>query len=300
MNCWEIRAACAGGTEHAALHVRSAAWSGHVRVSVNSSPPRKSTFGRALASLATLALPPTCCLCGAWGGRDLRGAPLDLCDICRVLLPRNAIPCVRCAIPVERPGTLCAACARAAPVFDAAVAPYLYAYPAEHLVRGLKFAGQRLYGRVLGQLLAAACLMRNGPRPEVLVPVPLHAARYRQRGFNQAHEIARFAGCTLGIAVDPGILVRVAATREQSGLSLRERKINVRGAFALRRQPHAAHVALVDDVLTTGSTASEAARVLKSAGVGRVEVWAVARVTLAQRSTDVPDISDGLRIQDRH
>jgi ComF family protein len=221
---------------------------------------QKSTMSRLLAGFAGCVLPPTCCLCDSPGGRDLRGFPLDLCAICVEMLPSSPK-----ALRSEWQG------------LDTAFAPYLYGYPVDHLIRRLKFGGQRVYGRLLGQLLAAAIANRPGPRPQVLVPMPLHVTRRRQRGFNQAHDIARYVGCTLGLPLDMNLLARVNETREQSGLTLAERRVNVRGAFAALREPRATHVALIDDVLTTGCTAAEAARVLKVAGVERVEVWAAAR-----------------------
>lgn len=221
---------------------------------------QKSTITRLLAGVAACALPPTCCLCDAAGSRDLRGFPLDLCTICAQMLPTN-------------PNVL----SHAVNGVDVAAAPYLYRYPVHLLIRRLKFSGHRVYGRLLGQLLAAALAGRPARWPQALVPMPLHCARFRERGFNQAHDIARYAGCTLGLPLAANVLARVNATREQSGLSLVERRVNVRGAFAVVRAPRAAHVALVDDVFTTGSTAAEAARVLKAAGVQRVDLWAVAR-----------------------
>jgi ComF family protein len=240
-------------------------------VSVNSAFRHKSTFARLLASASRLALPPTCCLCDAPGSRDLRGAPLDLCDICRAGLPANPVA------------------GGSEPPFDLVLAPFLYAYPLDRMIRALKFRGERVYARVLGQLLAAARLQTGGPLPEALVPIPLHTARHRDRGFNQAEEIAKYAGSALGVPVDVGTLVRPVATREQSGLSLPERRANVRGAFALRRTSSRASVALVDDVLTTASTLTEAARVLAVAGMARIEAWTPARVVLVHRSSDAPD-----------
>jgi ComF family protein len=216
---------------------------------------------RLVAGLAACVLPPTCCLCDARGGRDLRGFPLDLCANCAEMLPSNTDLAFA---PL--------------PMVDRAVVPYSYGYPVHHLIRKLKFSGERLYGRLLGQLLAAAVAHAPEPRPQALVPMPLHASRLRERGFNQAHDIARYVGCTLGLPLEVNLLARISQTREQSGLSLAERRVNVRGAFAALREPRATHVALIDDVFTTGCTAAEAARVLKAAGVERVELWAVARV----------------------
>lgn len=189
---------------------------------------------------------------------------------------------------------LCAACRRGFPTSDSsrfdrptqfslAVVPFRYAYPVDHFVRALKFRGDRLYARVLAALLADAISHARSNHdllPEVIVPVPLHPSRYRERGFNQAHEIARYLAALLRLRVDAKCLVRVLPTREQSGLSLVERTQNVRGAFALARPPSARRIALVDDVLTTGSTASEAARVLMEGGASELELWAAACVSL--------------------
>ena len=134
-------------------------------------------FRSTIARLAAALLPPTCCLCDAAGLRDLRGFPLDLCAICRELLPSARQPLTSGGDPPTS-------------VF----APYLYRYPVHHLIRRLKFSGERSYGRLLGQLLAAAVADHGLPLPQAIVPMPLHPSRLRQRGFNQAHDIARYVG----------------------------------------------------------------------------------------------------------
>ena len=110
--------------------------------------------------------------------------------------------------------------------------------------------------------------------------MPLHITRLRERGINQAHEIARYPPSRLRIPVGTQYVRRRVPTLEQSGLSLAQRRENVRGAFEVVRPIQARRVALVDDVLTTGSTALAAAQALIDAGVHRVEIWAIARVTL--------------------
>jgi len=157
---------------------------------------------------------------------------------------------------------------------------YRYEYPVDHFIRALKFRGERVYARVLGTLLAHARADLGGELPGVVIPVPLHSERYRRRGFNQAEEIARFAARRLGLEVDSRCLRRRIATREQSGLTVAERRRNVRGAFELRHVPRATRVALVDDVVTTGSTAMAAARTLQNAGISEIELWAAARVEI--------------------
>jgi ComF family protein len=155
--------------------------------------------------------------------------------------------------------------------------------PADELVRRLKYAGVIANARVLGELLAHAVRQHGGELPKLLVPVPLHEARLRERGFNQALAIARYAGRSLSIAYARHLVRRVRDTPSQTSLGLEDRHRNVRGAFAVAskrasaRLRTAAHVAVVDDVTTTGSTLEEMKCLLLNAGVRRVELWAVAR-----------------------
>jgi len=237
---------------------------GGTSMPVNPKTGLKSTIAKALLDrVAESLLPATCCLCGGGG----ETANLDLCAGCRKLLPLNA---------PERD---------AFPSFTATVVrvvvPFHYAYPVNFLIRALKFRGERAHARVLGLLLADSLRSLRCALPDLIVPIPLHPQRYRERGFNQAHEIARYTGASLCIPVDTRHLVRRSPTREQSALSLAERRRNVRGAFEVARPFTAMRVALIDDVLTTGSTALAAARAVLAAGVSEVEVWAVARVLLS-------------------
>lgn len=231
--------------------------------------------------LAATLLPPTCTLCGA---QDLSG-PADLCGHCAEALPRLRNACLRCALPSGaflEAGTasLCPRCRRRPPEFDTALVPFEYAWPVDRLVRGLKFHGRRPFARVLGMELAAARQALGPPWPECVVPLPLHPRRFRERGFNQAEEIARYAARTLGLPLGARVLERALPTREQTGLSAAERRRNVRHAFRVRRPLSGQRVALIDDVLTTGSTAMEAARALKAGGACTVELWAAARTVL--------------------
>lgn len=142
---------------------------------------------------------------------------------------------------------------------------------------GLKFQGSLHQGRLLGELLVRSLQARALPRPELLVPVPLHSGRIRARGYNQALEIARWVARALALPLDSASCRRMRATAAQSDLPLEERRRNIRGAFTLVRPLGVRHVALLDDVVTSGATVSELTKVLKRAGVARVDVWAVAR-----------------------
>jgi ComF family protein len=225
-----------------------------------------------------LLLPPRCVLCGAAG----QPPALDLCAACEADLPGNFPACGRCAAPLQfaAGAAACGACQRRAPRFDAAFCAFAYDYPVDHMVRAVKYHGAAAYARVLGELLAARLqAAASVSRPELLLPVPLGPVRFRQRGYNQAIELGRYLERRLGIAMRTDLLLRSRETSEQAGLPRQERRRNIRRAFALRAPVAAAHVALIDDVITTGSTVNELARLLKASGVRRVDVWAVARVS---------------------
>ena len=229
--------------------------------------------------LEAALFPPVCVLCAATGQAPF----MDLCGGCAGDLPVNINACARCAEPLAGAvvhSAFCGACLRRPPRFDAAYCAYRYGFPIDHLVRGLKYGEQLAYGRVLGTLLASY-LRRAHPEPwpECVVPVPLADGRFRERGFNQAIEIGRELQARLGLPLATDVLVRTRATREQAGLDRRERRKNLRNAFAVSRAFQQRSAAILDDVITTGSTVNEIARVLRRAGVERIEVWAVARAT---------------------
>jgi len=239
--------------------------------------------------LRTQALlwPPTCVLCGAAGQSPV----FDLCAPCEADLPINSWACSMCAQPLQGTGPKdvttslrCGACLRRPRRFDSACCPFRYAYPLDHLVRALKYHGDVAHGRVLGELLAYRIQQtRTGKLPDLLLPVPLASRRFRERGYNQAIELARCIERRLQIPMRTDLVTRIRETREQAALRGRERRRNIRGAFEMTGQLPASHVAIVDDVVTTGSTVNELARILKRAGVAKVEVWAVARTGGASR-----------------
>lgn len=154
-------------------------------------------------------------------------------------------------------------------------APLRYHAPVDWLVQRFKFDGRMNCGRLLASLMARQ--LSHDDKPDLLIPVPLHDARLRERGFNQAEFLARCLGAELGIPVGRGVLTRTRDTAAQSGLPAKSRELNVRRAFGIGRPPKVKHVALVDDVLTTGHTATECVRVLRRAGAQRIQVWVAAR-----------------------
>jgi ComF family protein len=218
-------------------------------------------------------IPATCLLCLDPGQPPF----LDLCRECEADFPMNAGGCARCAAAGVAAGATCAHCSALPPAFDRAFAPYRYEFPLPELVHRLKYGGQIAIGRILGTLLGRRAAEAGPIAVDALVPVPLHPARESRRGYNQAAEIARFAGEPLSLPVLDRVALRVRATEEQAALPALVRRVNVSGAFEALAGCLPPAVAIVDDVLTTGSTASALAETLKRAGARRVEAWAVAR-----------------------
>jgi ComF family protein len=231
-----------------------------------------------MSRLVSVLFPPTCVLCGAPGLTS--GGGRDLCPGCATELPHNRDCCFQCAVPFDSPmpaETRCAACQRHPPPFETSLAAFRYEAAIPTLIGGAKFRGRLNLVRLLGQCLADRVREVDPPRPEVLMPVPLHASRLRTRGYNQALEIARIVGRDLALPIDHASCIRIAPTPPQAGLDERARRRNIRGAFLVPGLLPWTHVAILDDVVTTGSTVAELSRALRKAGVRRIQVWAAAR-----------------------
>ncbi len=224
------------------------------------------------ANIRSLLFPTRCVLCG-----DAGSGELDLCTGCHAELPFNRHSCARCALPLpeEAAGSVCGACQKRPPVFDRCHAPLRYDHPVNQLLGRLKFRQKLPLARLLGNLLAEQ--LAPSAAPDLLIPVPLHPARLRERGYNQALELARPVAHRLQLPIDTSICRRVRPTAAQSELDLKQRRRNVRGAFLVRGELRAARVAIVDDVVTSGHTVNEMARALRLAGAVYIEVWACAR-----------------------
>ena len=226
---------------------------------------------RLLGRLGRLLLAPRCLLCG-----EVAGGERDLCGACAAELPWSGHACARCALPLHEPGT-CGPCLRRPPPLAATHAAFVYGFPLDRLLPRFKFHDDLAAGRLLSQLMADA--LRGLPPPDALVPVPLHRARLRSRGYDQALELAKPLARTLRIPLLADALVRRRETRPQSELDAVARQRNLRGAFEVRgNQALPGHVVLVDDVMTTGATLHAAATMLRRAGVQRVDAWVCARV----------------------
>lgn len=221
-----------------------------------------------------------CILCGG-PGRDQ-----DLCAACARDLPWLDRACVACGLPqpAKAVGDRCPSCLATPPPFAVCLVAMRYEYPVDRLITALKYRQQLTYARVLGNLLAdfAARKMRaiGITPPDLIVPVPLHRRRVACRGFNQAAEIGRFVAAKLNVKQDPHACERVRDTPPQTGLAAEQRRRNLHGAFAVRTSLKGRRVALLDDVITTGTTVHAIAAQLHRAGATEVQVWSVARSLL--------------------
>ena len=217
--------------------------------------------------------PPTCLLCRS-ATNDY-----DICPVCDADLPRIPHACRQCGIGLPNAtDSQCGACLKQPPYFDNTIAALAYQFPVNGLIQQFKFGRHLAAGRLLSQLLADTVANQSTPLPEVLFPVPMVRWRRAGRGFNQSMEIGRDLASLLGLSLDHSALVKVRNTTPQAELSRRQRRVNLRGVFDFHPKAQVpATAALVDDVMTTGSTVSECARVLKQAGVEKVSVWVLAR-----------------------
>lgn len=212
--------------------------------------------------------PVRCLVCMAAGE-----AQRDLCSGCAQDLPWLEHSCQRCAEPLSQ-SALCGRCQQQTPAFDSTIAPFIYASPVADMIHRFKFQRQLVAGRLLAELMADKFAAAD--RPDSLVAVPLHRKRAAERGFNQSFELAKVLAKRLSLPLEYDLVRRVRDTPQQVGLIKSERQKNLRGAFVVRRSPPR-HIAIIDDVMTTGSTVNEVAQVLRAGGAERIQVWVCAR-----------------------
>ena len=232
-----------------------------------------STHGP-LARASIPGLPSLCAVCHGWG-------PQRVCADCVGRHAAAVARCRQCALEVADGIGVCGACLTESPPYRATLAAVSYGYPWDRLIAGFKFHAALDLAPSLADLLVRAHRRGARPAPTLLLPVPLSTERLRERGYNQAWELARRLGRALRCAADPAVLLRVRDTPHQLALPPDRRAANVRSAFAIEPRRGAEirgrGITIVDDVMTTGATAAEVARVLLAAGAATVDVWVVAR-----------------------
>lgn len=228
-------------------------------------------INRALNTL----LPGLCLCCGLPSGRSI-----DLCAGCEREFKALEHQCQYCAEPLPA-SAICPHCLSKPPPFSRIVAPFVYGSPLDKLILALKYGGELSAGRALGNLLAEQLSARlQESRPDCLAPMPLHWRRRFERGFNQSREIARALSQASAIPINNGLVRRIRNTPKQQGLTREQRQKNIRKAFVASPRCAGLHIAVIDDVVTTASTARAVAAALKAAGAREVEIWCLARRAL--------------------
>ncbi|SFE88493.1 ComF family protein [Nitrosomonas sp. Nm166] len=210
-----------------------------------------------------------CILCGV-------SATQDLCEPCYIHLPRlPANHCPICLWPVPT-AEICGACLTKPPAFTHTIAAFRYTFPIDAMIHSLKYRTHLAIAPILANLLITR-LKTTSLLPDVIIPMPLHPIRLRERGFNQAMEISRYISKQMGIALLPDSCKRIKHTPPQTGLPWKDRQKNIRKAFDCKIDLSGKHVALVDDVMTTGATLNELAKVLRKQGAAEISNWVIAR-----------------------
>lgn len=212
-------------------------------------------------------LPQACLLCGTGSDHAL------LCADCNAALPRlPGTRCAMCALPLPD-GDICGACLSHPPRYDRTTAVFAYAFPVDALIQRFKYGGSLALAPLLGGVLGSAV----AEPADLIIPMPLSSQRLRERGFNQALEIARGVGRMTGIPVVADACRKIMETRPQAALPWKERTKNIRGAFVCDADLSGKRVAVIDDVMTSGATVNELARNLRRAGAAHISAWVVAR-----------------------
>ncbi|MGV8711112.1 MAG: phosphoribosyltransferase family protein [Nitrosomonas sp.] len=213
--------------------------------------------------------PDECILCGA-------SSTQDFCQPCHDHLPQLPLNhCPTCLWPVPT-GELCGACLTRPPAFTRTVAAVRYTFPIDALIHSLKYQGNLATAPVLANLLIEK-LKHIHRKPDVIIPMPLHPIRLRERGYNQAMELSRYLARHMKIPLSPTSCSRIRHTPPQTELPWRDRQKNIRKAFSCAIDLSGQHIAVVDDVMTTGATLNEFAKILRQQGASEISNWVIAR-----------------------
>ena len=231
--------------------------------------------------------PPRCQLCGC---RDHLLYAGQLCASCAGDLRSNETPCQVCAVPMSlshggehQQSSICGYCTKISPIYDFCWSPFIYSQPLEWMIQQLKFNAKLHFAPLLSNLMEEK-ICHNPPqhllqinKPEVIIPMPLHNRRLKLRGFNQSYLLIKPVAKRLDLPIDLNSCERVRDTEHQTGKNARQRQQNIKNAFVFNNKHSYQHVAIFDDVVTTGSSVSELSKELKKGGVKRVDVWCLAR-----------------------
>lgn len=233
--------------------------------------------------LLSALFPSRCILCRQTVLEPAVNNVIEICADCYSRLPVNDHCCVRCALPLPEDtagAVLCGRCLKKLPAFDYCHSLFRYEAEIIQLVHQLKFGEKISYARSIGELLFHRLqheIRQTSAAPDCLLPVPLHNRRLRQRGYNQSIEIARVVSRKLGVPIERNLVKRQRNTEAQSGLNAKQRRKNIKNAFRIDGEVKHRHILIIDDVVTTGTTVNELARLLKRHKVERVGVLSIAR-----------------------
>lgn len=198
------------------------------------------------------------------------------CEKCYPQLPFHPASCHQCGQILNANLDICGQCLVSPPAYDACFCPFEYEQPIDQLIRQFKYHGRPELAKLLAQILSKEIRDNAIEIPDLLIPVPLHISRLRSRGFNQSLLLCQELGKILDIDTQPKALIKKRKTLPQAELDVKLRNKNLRGSFELKQAIRYKSVAIVDDVITTGSTVSEIAKVLKRNGVDYVQAWGIA------------------------
>lgn len=239
---------------------------------------------RLLEQLLDIIYPPRCALCLA-SSQIANKAAIELCEACKNDLKIVTTACFQCGIPLQQTSSkqLCGECLKKSPSYEQVISVYHYQQPLIWLIQQMKFHKKTRIAHLLAQLMSRyikQCIAGNLISiPDVIIPVPLHHKRQHQRHFNQAEELSKVISKALQKPIDTQYIERHLSSQQQSGLDAKQRKKNVKGIFKItnRKNKQYQHAVIIDDVMSTGSTVNEVAKILKKSGIKKVDVWVLAR-----------------------
>lgn len=221
--------------------------------------------------------PYICCICDQYSENQQ-----DLCQGCKNLLPWVSDRCYRCGSRLREDSitaSKCRWCEDRTLYYDRVMSIFDYSPPIIQLISGFKYGNNLVYGRILGELLMETCRKwyQNLPLPQAIIPVPLHIKRLRKRGFNQAFELSKPVGDCLNIPIHYKACQRHKNTPPQTGLNAYQRQQNLKKAFLVLENLPYEHIAIIDDIVTTGSTVNSLSKCLKEVGVEKIDIWCISR-----------------------
>lgn len=219
----------------------------------------------------SLRLPSICILC-----KQFHGKSIAVCQDCVPYLPTLGPACQQCAYPLQDTSyLLCGHCVKRPPYFNSAVIGHAFEEPLRSLLHQFKYHQGLYLSSFLSDLMLETWHGRQA-KSDCLVPVPMHPKKLKARGFNQAVILTKKLAQRLQLPYELHLIKKITNTRPQATLNSQQRQNNLRHAFHAE-QVHHQHYTIVDDLLTTGNTANEIARILKKAGAKQVDIWCCAR-----------------------